>query len=60
MFRLMAEPQGHDSKPLVGAAYGRVDRGEYRVIDDWTPDTVRIVLIGKRNDDEVYRRMKRR
>lgn len=60
LFRLMEHPQPHDSKPLVGAAYARVDSGEYRVIYAWTPATVRIALIGKRNDDNVYRRVKRR
>lgn len=60
LFRLMQAPQPHDSKPLIGAPYWRVDSGEYRILYDWTADTVRIVLIGKRNDDEVYRRIKRR
>jgi mRNA-degrading endonuclease RelE of RelBE toxin-antitoxin system len=56
----MEHPRTHDSKPLVGAAYWRVDSGEYRVIYDWTPSAVRIVLIGKRKDDDVYERVKRR
>ena len=38
----------------------RVDSGEYRIVYTVTEDTLRVVLIGKRNDDEVYRRLERR
>lgn len=47
-----------DSKSLVGFEhYRRTDSGEYRVIYRYEPeaDLVMVVLVGKRNDDEVYR-----
>jgi len=52
----------HDSKKLVGyAGYYRTDCGEYRII--YRPDPactlVTVVLVGKRNDSEVYRIAKR-
>jgi mRNA interferase RelE/StbE len=48
-----------DSKQVIGHPYRRADVGEYRVIYSHNEDRVRIVLIGKRNDDEVYRDLKR-
>lgn len=52
----------HDSKPLQGklADYFRIDVGEYRVIYLLKSDSVLVVEIGKRNDNEVYRRRRRR
>jgi mRNA interferase RelE/StbE len=55
-----ARPQ--DSKDLKGyPGYYRVDSGEYRIIYCFIPedDLVRIILVGKRNDDEVYEQFKR-
>lgn len=37
----------------------RVDVGEYRIIYFVDPKTLHIVLVGKRNDDEVYKQLKR-
>jgi mRNA interferase RelE/StbE len=51
-----------DSKALVGySAHYRVDIGEYRVVYRFMPeqDLVEIILVGKRNDDEVYKKLKR-
>ena len=61
VFRLLTEPYPHDSKQLKGYSYYRVDIGEYRIVYDVDvdDDDLRIVLIGKRNDDEVYRQLKR-
>jgi len=59
VFDLMAETKPQDSKQLVGYAYRRVDVGEYRIIYDFDAQSVRIVVIGKRNDDDVYRKLKR-
>jgi mRNA interferase RelE/StbE len=58
---LMSNPTPHDSKPLKGAKNGerRVDAGEYRIIYSNTTDTVEVLVIGKRNDDEVYAIWKR-
>lgn len=54
-------PKPPDAAPLKGAAaaFWRADVGEYRIIYDVNDDTLRIVLIGKRNDAEVYRRLRR-
>ena len=62
MLKLMSEPSSHDSAALKGARRGerRVDIGEYRVIYRVEDGVIRIVLIGKRNDDEVYRRYERK
>ena len=51
------EPQ--DSKKLHGYPYYRVDSGEYRIIYTWDGQTVYVLLIGKRNDSEVYRKLDR-
>ncbi|MGL5871929.1 MAG: type II toxin-antitoxin system RelE family toxin [Xenococcaceae cyanobacterium] len=59
---LNIEPLPNDSKELKGYPnYYRVDSGEYRIVyrfkvDD---DLVEIILVGKRNDDEVYKILKR-
>lgn len=37
----------------------RVDIGEYRVIYRYDDDCVYITLVGKRNDDDVYKKLKR-
>ncbi|WLI90278.1 type II toxin-antitoxin system mRNA interferase toxin, RelE/StbE family [Massilia sp. R2A-15] len=62
MLKLMSDPTPHDSAALKGARRGerRVDIGEYRVIYRVEDGVIRIVLIGKRNDDEVYRRYERK
>ena len=48
-----------DVKPLKGYPYWRADVGEYRIIYHVAGDTLHVPLIGKRNDDEVYRRLHR-
>ena len=49
----------HDSKQLKGySEYLRVDIGEFRIIYRFDKETVYIALVGKRNDDEVYKQFK--
>lgn len=49
-----------DSKQLSGyPEYRRVDIGEYRIVYRFDTDSVYVAVVGKRNDDEVYRRFKR-
>ena len=56
---LRENPKPHDSKQLIGyPEYKRVDIGEYRIIYRVNTGTVYIATIGKRNDDEVYKRFK--
>jgi len=57
---LMADPRPADAERLRGYEYSRVTVGEYRVIFDIRDDVLCVVAVGKRNDDEVYRRLIRR
>jgi mRNA interferase RelE/StbE len=54
---LLKEPRPHDSADLKGAKNGerRVDIGEYRVIYTVLADVVSVLVIGLRNDDDVYK-----
>ena len=59
MLALRENPSPNDSKQLSGyPEYFRVDIGEYRIVYRFDNYTVYIVVIGKRNDDEVYKRFK--
>jgi mRNA interferase RelE/StbE len=60
IFSLQDNPRPPDCKK-VGKGY-RVDSGEYRifyVIDD-AKQLITIWIVGKRNDDEIYREARRR
>ena len=59
---LCRNPEPPDSSLLKGSdeRYRRADIGEYRIIYRVAGDTLEVLLIGKRNDDEVYRRFSRR
>lgn len=59
LFALLKDPTPADSRHLSGTAFHRVTAGEYRIVYDFTEAQVRVVAFGKRNDGEVYRRMKR-
>ena len=54
---LMADPRPADAERLTGYEYSRATVGEYRIIFDVRDGMLRVVAIGKRNDDEVYRRL---
>lgn len=59
IFSLQLNPRPQDCKP-AGEGY-RVDSGEYRIlykVDD-QERVVRVYLVGKQGDEEIYRRMKR-
>ena len=47
----------HDSEELRGYPFLRNDSGEYRIIYDVQGDTLRLILVGKRSDAEVYRQL---
>lgn len=59
---LMENPRAQDVRDLKGTdtACWRADVGEFRVIFTVEGDELRVILIGKRNDDEIYKTMSRR
>ena len=59
VFALLVDPQPPDSKALSGFPYRRTDIGEYRIIYRIEGDVLRVALISKRNDDEIYRDVQR-
>ncbi len=60
LFSLSRNPYPQDCKKIKGEKreFFRVDSGEFRIVYSVEGDTIKIVLIGKRGDDEVYRRLK--
>lgn len=52
-------PYPQDSSKLVGYGFHRVDSGEYRIIYRVYSNTLEIKIVGKRNDDEAYKILKR-
>ena len=60
IFKLRENPEPHDSEQLTGSPeYRRIDIGEYRIIYRIETDTLKIAVVGKRNDDEVYKQFTR-
>ncbi len=59
---LRDDPLPTDSKILENTkpVYRRADIGEYRIVYRVDGDSLYVSIIGKRNDDEVYRRMKKK
>ncbi len=60
LISLQQDVRPQDSKKLQGYDYYRVDCGEYRIIYDYNETTVSVYIIGKRNDDDVYRKLQRK
>lgn len=60
VFDLLDDPAPHYSKPLLGMPYSRISVGEYRVIYWADDESVHIAAVGKRNDSEVYKLLKRK
>mgnify|MGYP001589674688 CR=1 FL=1 len=56
---LCETPFPQDSKRLKGMDWYRVDVGEYRIIYNLRGNVLDVPLIGKRNDNDVYKRLKR-
>jgi mRNA interferase RelE/StbE len=56
---LMDDPKPGDARPLRGYPFMRVDAGEYRIVYRIEDNILRIALIDKRNDDEVYKKLER-
>ena len=55
---LMKTPYPNDAKKLKGYDFHRIDVGEYRVVYRVEGDVLQVPIVGKRNDDEAYRRLK--
>jgi mRNA interferase RelE/StbE len=58
---LLKEPNPADSFALQGYDARRTDIGEYRIVYRYeeSDDTLKIIVVAKRNDDEVYKTLKR-
>ncbi len=54
---LRRNPYPQDSRKLKGYSYHRTDIGEYRIVYQVEAKIIEILLIGKRNDDEVYKQL---
>ena len=59
IFALAEDPIPPDSIKMEGSPYRRADQGEYRIVYSFDADTVYILVVGKRNGDEVYAQAKR-
>jgi mRNA interferase RelE/StbE len=58
--QLRENPEPSDSIQLKGfSPYRPSDQGEYRIIYFVQEDILRVDLIGKRNDDDIYKQLKR-
>jgi mRNA interferase RelE/StbE len=59
---LNVDPLPADSEQLSGyQGFYRVDSGEYRIVYRFfsEQDLVEVILLGRRNDDDAYKRLKR-
>ena len=56
---LRNNPSPNDSIKLKGHPYRRTDIGEYRIVYYVETDILKIHVVGKRNDDEVYKILRR-
>lgn len=58
--QLADDPEALPTVELKGyAPWRRAKSGEYRIIYKIDGDILRIALVGKRNDDEIYRLIER-
>jgi mRNA interferase RelE/StbE len=60
IFALLKDPFPADCKHLSGhPGFRRIDVGEYRVCYEVSNGIVRVAVVGLRNDDAVYKELKR-
>jgi mRNA interferase RelE/StbE len=58
---LLRDPFPQDAKHLSGhPGYRRIDAGEFRMCYAVIGEVVRVVVVGKRNDDAVYKELQRK
>jgi mRNA interferase RelE/StbE len=61
IFELLRNPYPQDAKHLTGhRGYRRITSGEFRIVYMVEGETIRIALVGKRNDDEIYKILERK
>lgn len=61
IFELLRNPYPQDAKHIRGLqGYRRITSGEFRIVYSVDGETIRIALVGKRNDDEIYRILNRK
>lgn len=61
ILELLNEPAAADASQLKGhEELFRVDAGEYRIIYRFDETTVSILVVDKRNDDQVYKKLGRK
>lgn len=62
LLTLLSDPRPPDVKALKGSQrdYLRADAGEYRIIYTIEEGVLKVAVIGKRNDDEVYQKLRRK
>ena len=58
VLELLQNPLSHDSEQLTGYSFRRSDIGEYRIIYDVQGDTLRLLVVGKRNYSDVYKKLR--
>ena len=58
---LLREPYPQDAKHLSGYPdYRRIDSGEFRVCYKVIGQVIYVIVVGKRNDDAVYKELARK
>lgn len=62
VLKLLNDPYPQDMKKIIvnQTEYLRADAGEYRIIYKVEGEILYLVLIDKRNDDSVYKALKRK
>ena len=59
---LANDPHPADAKSLQGTKSNllRIDAGEFRVVYSVESEEIKILLVGRRKDDDVYKELKRK
>lgn len=62
LIEFLSNPEPHDSALLKGTngLLMRADVGEYRIVCRVQDDVLLVPLVGRRNDDEIYKQVRRK